>query len=153
MLELFSNRTMLSRRMALATGLLAWAMSAGALEPAAPAASSAAQPEAVSLEEARAQFEAGKALLIDIREPQEQTQGVVKGARLLPKSQLTQRLAEIPTDPARPVFLICASQNRSRATVADLRARGGYSHVRYVSGGMNGWVKQGWPTVKPEGAQ
>ena len=25
----------------------------------------------------------------------------------------------------------------------------GYHHVRYVDGGMRGWVQRGWPTVLP----
>ena len=32
-----------------------------------------------------------------------------------------------------------------------LRERGGYGHVRFVSGGMTGWVRQGFPTVSPAG--
>jgi rhodanese-related sulfurtransferase len=107
-----------------------------------------ASPDAVNLEFARAEHEAGRALLIDIREPHEHATGVVAGARLLPMRQLGQRQAEIPTDPARPVLLICNTQNRSGATLRALRERG-YGHVRYVSGGMSEWARRGWPMVKP----
>ncbi len=103
---------------------------------------------AVSLDQARAEFEAGRAILIDIREPDEHATGVAAGAMLLPMSQLGQRLAEIPTDPSRPVLLICRTQNRSGATLRALRQHG-YGHVRYVHGGMSEWARRGWPMVKP----
>jgi rhodanese-related sulfurtransferase len=107
-----------------------------------------AQDQAVSLEVARAEHEAGRALLVDIREPEEHATGVAAGARLLPLRQLKQRLHEIPTDPARPVLLICHTQSRSRATLRALRERG-YGHVRYLNGGMSAWARRGWPLVKP----
>ena len=109
----------------------------------------AADASAVSLDTARAEHEAGRAILIDIREPSEHATGVAAGARLLPMSQLGQRLAEIPADPARPVFLICNTQNRSPAVLRALRDTGGYRHVRYVHGGMSEWARRGWPMVKP----
>jgi rhodanese-related sulfurtransferase len=110
--------------------------------------SAAADPDAVSLDVARAEHEAGRAILIDIREPAEHATGVAPGARLLPMRQLGARLGEIPVDPRKPVLLICNTQNRSSATLQSLRQRG-YAHVRYVNGGMSEWSKRGWPLVKP----
>ena len=107
--------------------------------------------DAVSLEVARAEHEAGRAVLIDIREPQEHATGVAAGARLLPMRQLSQRIDEIPTRPDQPVLLICNTQNRSTATLRMLRERG-YGHVRYVNGGMSEWNRRGWPMVKPPAA-
>lgn len=130
-----------SRRQALAC-LLAAAAAVGTGRPA------LASGDAVSLETARAEAEAGRAVLIDIREPQEHAGGVAPGARLLPMRQLPARLAEIPTATDRPVLLICNTQNRSRATLKALRERG-YSHVRYVEGGMAEWMRRGWPMIKP----
>ena len=102
----------------------------------------------VSLDHARAEHEAGRAVLIDIREPDEHARGVAKGAKLLPMRQIGARLGEIPTDPNQPVLLICNTQNRSSATLKALRERG-YAHVRYVDGGMAEWVRRGWPVVPP----
>ncbi len=104
----------------------------------------------VSLEAARSALESGRSLVVDIREPVEHATGVAAGARLLPMSQLRQRLAEIPNDPAKPVLLICNTQNRSSRTLKALRETGGYTNVRYVEGGMSEWAKRGWPMVKPE---
>jgi rhodanese-related sulfurtransferase len=109
---------------------------------------SLATTDVVSLEVARTEFEAGRAVLIDIREPEEHATGVAAGAKLLPMRQLRQRLHEIPTRADQPVLLICNTQNRSSATLRALREQG-YGHVRYVHGGMAEWARRGWPMVKP----
>jgi len=103
----------------------------------------------VSLEKARAEHEAGRAILIDIREPSEHATGVAAGARLLPMSQLAARVSEIPTDSGTPVLLICNTQNRSSATLRTLRERGGLGHLSFVEGGMSEWARRGWPMVPP----
>ena len=110
--------------------------------------SALAQTGPVSLDQARAEHEAGKALLVDIREPEEHATGVAPGASLLPMRQLSSRLAELPRD--RPVLLICSTQNRSRANFDALQQRG-WTNLRYVNGGMSEWNRRGWKTVKPGG--
>lgn len=108
--------------------------------------SASAQGAAISLDQARAEHEAGRAVLVDIREPMEHATGVAPGARLLPMQQLPSRLADLPRD--RPVLLICNTQNRSRATYDALRARG-WTNLRYVEGGMSEWTRRRWHTVPP----
>lgn len=132
-----SRRTAL-RTLAAAAGGFALALSAAA-----------AEPQAVDLETARAAHEAGRAVLIDIREPEEHATGVARGAKLLPMRQLSARLAEVPNDPARPVLLICRTQNRSSAAAKALRERG-FTNVRFVKGGMSDWASRGWPMVRPD---
>jgi rhodanese-related sulfurtransferase len=105
----------------------------------------------VTLEQARAALESGQAVLIDLREPHEHATGVAQGAHLLPMRQLAQRAGEIPRDTAVPVYLVCATQNRSRATLERLHAQG-LTHVRYVHGGMTEWARRGWPLVPPDPA-
>ena len=104
--------------------------------------------DTVSLDTARTEAEAGRALLVDIREPQEHATGVSRVAKLLPMREIGARLAEIPKDAAQPVRLICNTQNRSRAVWQALRERG-YTNVRYVEGGMSEWARRGLPLVKP----
>jgi rhodanese-related sulfurtransferase len=103
----------------------------------------------VSLEQARAEHESGKVLMIDIREPQEHATGVAQGVVLLPMSQVAQRVAEIPKQADQPVLLICNTQNRSRAVTEALQEQG-FTNIRYVVGGMSEWTRRGWPMVKPE---
>ena len=137
----------LDRRRALG-GLAGLAAAAGSLTA---CGDSVASADAVALDVARAEHEAGRAVLIDIREPEEHATGVAAGARLLPMRQLNQRLAEIPVRADQPVLLICNTQNRSSATLRALRERG-YGHVRFVSGGMSEWARRGWPLVRPAAA-
>jgi len=112
-------------------------------------AAHAALPEGpVTIDMARAEAEAGRALLVDVREPHEHATGVARGAKLLPMREIGARLAEIPKDAAQPVLLICNTQNRSRAVWQALRERG-YTNVRYVEGGMSEWARRGLPLVKP----
>jgi rhodanese-related sulfurtransferase len=113
------------------------------------ACTQASKDDAVTLDEARDAVESGRAIVFDLREPPEHAQGVIKQAHLLPMSQLGRRHAEIPTNSGKPVYLICATQNRSRASLKALREQGGYTHVRYVVGGMSGWASRGWPMTQP----
>ena len=142
--------TSISRARACRLGLtlLGWTMAL--LAGVGMVACTAADPnDVVTLEQAKEAVSQGQATLIDIREPSEHAAtGVAPGAVALPMSQLGRRIAEIPTDAAKPVYLICNTQNRSSSTLKALRERPGYSHVRYVDGGMSGWVGRGWPTVK-----
>lgn len=104
--------------------------------------------DAVSLEYARSEFESGRAILIDIREPHEHATGVAKNVQLLPMQQLGTRLSEIPKDSGKPVLLICNTQNRSGSTLIALK-KAGYTNVKFVQGGMSEWNRRGWPTVRP----
>lgn len=103
----------------------------------------------VSLEQARAEHEAGKVLMIDIRESQEHATGVAQGVVLLPMSQIAHRVAEIPKQTDQQVLLICNTQNRSRSVTEALQEQG-FTNIRYVNGGMSEWAKRGWPMVKPQ---
>ena len=112
------------------------------------ACSSGNEADKVSLQQARAEHEAGRVLLIDIRETREHQTGVAQGAVLLPMSQLSQKQSLIPKNPDQPVLLICNTQNRSKASLEKLKAQG-YQNIRYVEGGMSEWASKGWPMVAP----
>ena len=108
----------------------------------------AAGNDSVTLDVARAEHEAGRVTLIDIRESNEHATGVAKGVKLLPMSQIGARVGEIPSATDKPVLLVCNTQNRSSKTLAALRQQG-FKNVRFVEGGMSEWNRRGWPVVKP----
>lgn len=79
------------------------------------------------------------AAVVDVREPAEFVQGHVRGALLMPMGQLAGRMSEL--DPHRPVYVICASGNRSRA-MTDLLRRAGFEAYS-VAGGTQAWIESG----------
>ncbi len=83
------------------------------------------------------------ATVIDVREPAEYVSGHVPGAVLAPMSQLSRHTADL--DRSRPVYVICASGNRSGA-MADYLVRSGF-RARSVAGGTSAWVGSGRPVV------
>jgi rhodanese-related sulfurtransferase len=84
------------------------------------------------------------ARLIDVREPREYVEGHVPGAVLMPMSQLPGRLDEI--DPGEPVYLICATGNRS-GVIGELLASKGFDAVN-VLGGTTAWIRSGRPVER-----
>jgi rhodanese-related sulfurtransferase len=57
--------------------------------------------------------------------------------------QVVSRMSELPKD--RPIYLICASGNRSLSTASYL-IRAGYD-AHSVSGGTGAWTRAGHPVV------
>ena len=87
--------------------------------------------------------QADGAAVIDVREPVEYVGGHVPGAILMPMGQLPSRTGEL--DRSRPVYVICASGNRSGAMTDYLRNAG--FDARSVAGGTSGWISAGRPVV------
>lgn len=83
------------------------------------------------------------AVVIDVREPDEYVAGHVPGADLMPLSQLTSYLPQLPR--GVPVYVICASGNRSLAAAGFL-ARAGVD-AWSVAGGTGAWARAGRPVV------
>lgn len=83
-------------------------------------------------------------LLIDVREPDEYAQVHAPGSRLIPLSQLPQRIKELQAAKDQPIALICRSGNRS-GQAQQLLEQAGFSKTVNVQGGMNAWGKAGLP--------
>lgn len=82
------------------------------------------------------------ALILDVREDFEVTEGMVPGALHIPMGQLRARLSEV--NPAVPVIVVCRSGNRS-AQVADALNGAGFT-ADTMTGGMTAWTRAGLPT-------
>ena len=81
--------------------------------------------------------------VVDVREPAEYVAGHVPGAVLIPMGQLPDRLAEL--DREAPVYVLCASGNRSAAMTDFLRSAGFDAYS--VAGGTGAWARSGQPVV------
>jgi rhodanese-related sulfurtransferase len=86
----------------------------------------------------------GAAVLIDVREPWESEQQHVPGARLIPLSEVAERLDEIPDD--RDVFVHCRLGGRSAKAVEFLREHGRPRAINVV-GGIEAWEEAGLPVA------
>ncbi len=83
------------------------------------------------------------AALIDVREAGEYVAGHVPGAVHVPMAQLPSRMDEL--DRSAPVYVVCASGNRSAAMTDLLVANGFTAHS--VTGGTAGWARSGREVV------
>jgi len=92
----------------------------------------------VDIEELDSRRRAG-APVIDVREPDEYTEGHVPGARLIPLAEVPDRLDEIPS--AEPVLVICKSGGRSLRAAEYLVAQG--VAATNVAGGTLAWIESG----------
>ena len=84
------------------------------------------------------------AAVVDVREPVEFRDGHLPGAVNIPMGQLIRRLDEI--DRSRPVYVVCATGNRSGAMV-DVLTAAGYDATN-VAGGTSAWIRAGRPVEK-----
>ena len=84
------------------------------------------------------------AVLIDVREVDEWSDGRVPGAQHIPLATIPDRLGEVPTE--GPVYVICALGGRSARAVEFLRANG--IEAINVAGGTNGWIDSGRPVER-----
>jgi rhodanese-related sulfurtransferase len=82
------------------------------------------------------------AVLIDVREPHEWRAGHARGARLIPLNQLPATLDGLPR--TAPIYLICATGNRSRTAAAYLQ-KAGFERPINVRGGTAAWQRAGLP--------
>ena len=96
----------------------------------------------ISVEEARAKSERGKARLIDVREESEWAAGHARGAEHLGKGVIERDIEKKITDKSAEIILYCGGGFRS-ALSADALQRMGYTNVRSMAGGWRAWEQSG----------
>ena len=102
----------------------------------------------ISVEDAR-KLGNGGAVLVDVREADEFSQGHVPGAVFIPRGFLEQRVEEKIADKSQEVVVYCAGGTRSAfgaRTLQDL----GYTNVSSMRGGFGQWKEAGLPIVVPK---
>ncbi len=84
--------------------------------------------------------------IVDVRQPEEfeGPLGRIRGATLIPLSELSRRAGELARD--RPVVAVCRSGARSAQAVALLQ-QAGFDDVANLAGGMLRWRAEGHPVT------
>ena len=77
--------------------------------------------------------------IIDVREPDEYEIAYVKGATLLPLSQIGERFTEL--DPNQQYYLHCKAGVRSMKALQFLREQG-FKYLKSVKGGITAWSEE-----------
>ena len=85
-------------------------------------------------------------LLIDCREREEYAIAKIGAAKLIPMSEIADRLRELEPHQQRPIAVHCHHGGRSLRVVRWLREQG-YSQVQNMTGGIDAWSQQIDPTV------
>jgi molybdopterin/thiamine biosynthesis adenylyltransferase/rhodanese-related sulfurtransferase len=92
---------------------------------------------AISVADLAARIDAGEDLyILDVRQPEEEVEGTIPGAHLVPLATLPERLGELPAD--REILVHCRSGGRSGRAVKFLRETG-FPKAVNVAGGINAW--------------
>ena len=82
-------------------------------------------------------------VVLDVRTPEEFTQGHVPGALLIPVQELETRLGEIPTD--RPILILCRTGRRAAAAYNMVNS------VRPEAAAIGLWYLKATPEYRPDG--
>ncbi|CAG0943972.1 partial Sulfurtransferase, partial [Anaerolineae bacterium] len=92
------------------------------------------------------QMKATKVFLLDMREASEiTTNGYVEGAVNIPTRTLMKNLDKLPAKD-QPIIVMCGSGVRSPLGMAALQMLG-YTNVKSLTGGLNGWKTANLPVV------
>jgi rhodanese-related sulfurtransferase len=95
-------------------------------------------------EEVKELLEAGRILLVDVREPAEYAAERIPGALLYPLS--TFDVTQLPPDESRQVVFSCAAGGRSLTAARQRLAQG--QPAAHLAGGISEWKAVGLPTIR-----
>jgi molybdopterin/thiamine biosynthesis adenylyltransferase/rhodanese-related sulfurtransferase len=87
-------------------------------------------------------------LLVDVREPDEWSEGHIPGAVHVPRGYLESRIEQSAPDRSRPVVVYCAGGARSAFAAKTLEELG-YENVVSLAGGFTDWKRNGFPIDLP----
>ncbi|MDM0083693.1 MULTISPECIES: rhodanese-like domain-containing protein [Variovorax] len=88
-----------------------------------------------------------RAVVVDVREPEEFAAGHVTGAKNVPLNQLEQKLPATVKNKSLPLLLVCATGARAQRAVATAKKLG-YEQAQAVAGGLKSWKDANLPLEK-----
>jgi rhodanese-related sulfurtransferase len=103
---------------------------------------------------AQEEIEGGKALLVDVRDPERYEAGHLEGAVNVPSGEsarnahdaaYAEAIEEASAGPEDRIILVCGQGNRSARTADALRNEHGFANVASIIGGSKLWSDLGYP--------
>jgi rhodanese-related sulfurtransferase len=88
-----------------------------------------------------------RAVVVDVREPEEYAAGHVTGAKNVPLNQLEEKLGAAVKNKSVPLLLVCATGGRAQRAVA-MAKKLGYEQAQAVAGGLKSWKEANLPVEK-----
>nr|WP_177206475.1 MULTISPECIES: rhodanese-like domain-containing protein [unclassified Variovorax] len=88
-----------------------------------------------------------RAVLVDVREPEEFATGHMIGAKNVPLALLEEKLATTVKNKNVPLLLVCATGARAQRAVATAKKLG-YEQAQAVAGGLKAWKDANLPVEK-----
>lgn len=102
---------------------------------------------ALTISEAVALINKEKAVVVDVRTPEEFAAGSIVGAKNLPLAELADKLPAVSKNKELPLVLICATGVKSQRAVAAAK-RLGFARAQSMAGGMAAWLAASMPVHK-----
>ena len=96
---------------------------------------------------AQQQIENAKPFILDVRETAEMAKGKIAGSVNIPIRDLPKMIAKLPDSKTAPILIYCQVGYRGGIGMTVLRMWG-YTNVRNIRGGLDGWEKAGLPVVE-----
>lgn len=87
------------------------------------------------------------ALVLDVREEQEFSNGHLLNAKLIPLGKLNERIGELERYRNQPIVVVCRSGQRSASACAALTKQG-FAQAYNLAGGVIAWQKSNLPLEK-----
>ncbi len=88
-----------------------------------------------------------RAVMVDVREPEEFAAGHPTGAKNVPLNQLEENLTGAVKNKTVPLLLMCATGARAQRAVA-IAKKLGYEQAQAVAGGLKSWKEANLPLEK-----
>jgi len=86
-------------------------------------------------------------VMIDLRTDEEWAAGYIEGSIHVKIQEVPANMDKLPADKAAPAVMLCQSGHRGAIVMMYLRMTG-YTNIRNLAGGMNGWVAAEMPVTK-----